>query len=412
MIRLLAVFNFVFAFHAAALANNWYDRGNGGFALYCPNQAPIVLDLHEINSRQLGVAVLSSANTAVDKAVDLASRLKDLDPTRARHYMDSAKSFVADAQFSTGISIQPTPDLGFVSIPEGCKLEQVVFQRNPSLLNKTRYVVNSTLWNTLNTDNQAALILHEVIYQEFMNSPANEPSSERVRVFNGLIHTLNQLPTSKADYLRLLQDLHLTTYEENGLKISLGYSSTEGRWIESAVYLDEKNQIASAALSANQYFRKGRMEYACAGSAAPELGRAQFENGKIRSLKVADDFSSGHCLMPFMILPESDDFSIRGHLWIFDQEENVNQVESVLSQRTRLLYKGREYELIPDLFNPQTYLSTFTFDGMMNLTQLSLGGTACLKNETRVQFNSSPALGNDFVSIRADGTLLPLPLCK
>ncbi|AFY03316.1 hypothetical protein [Bdellovibrio bacteriovorus] len=397
----------------SAHANNWYDRGNAGFALFCTGKAPIVLDLYEVSTRDLGSILYSKAVTPVDKAVDLATRLEQVDPARARQYREGAKDFMASAQFVNDLGIRQTPDLGLVTVPKDCTLEQVVFQRNPSILNKARYVVNANLWNQLDADNQAALILHEVIYREVINSTANELFSERVRLFNGIIHAHHMRSLMKKDYLKMLRELHLTTYEENGLKLSLGYTTPEGFWVDSDVFMDLMGRILSASLAANQYFGYGGMEYACVGSTVPEMGRVTLEDGNIRTLRVNPDFArDGACNLPMLIIPESNGFAIFGSLWFFDGAKNVIRVDGTLSKKTQLTYKGTTYELVPDLFKTDVYNTTFTFDKNMNLTEVGLGGTPCLnKTEGKIQFIQNLANGEGSVTISASGTPQSVPAC-
>ncbi|AHZ85510.1 hypothetical protein Bb109J_c3477 [Bdellovibrio bacteriovorus] len=398
----------------SAHANNWYDRGNAGFALFCAGQAPIVLDLYEVSTRELGVVKFSKADTAVDKAVDLASRLNSVDPARARQYKDSALDFMASAQFVTDLGIRKTPDLGLVTVPAECTLEQVVFQRNPSILNKARYVVNANLWNQLDADNQAALILHEAIYREVINSTANELFSERVRIFNGIIHSHQVLSLLKTDYLKLLQELHLTTYEENGLKISLGYTTPEGFWVDSEVFMDGMGRILSASLAANQYFGYGGMEYACIGSTVAEMGRVTLDDGNIRTLRVNPDFArDGACNLPMLIVPDSNGFAIFGNMWFFGREQNLIRVDGTLNKKTQLAYKGMTYELVPDLFKTGVYNTTFTFDSKMNLIEVGLGGTPCLNEpEDKVQFVQNLANGEGTVAISDTGKPEQIPVCR
>ncbi|MFV8257103.1 hypothetical protein ACNQKP_04825 [Bdellovibrio bacteriovorus] len=398
---------------ASAHANNWYDRGNAGFALFCTGKAPIVLDLYEVTTRDLGEVKFSKAVTAVDKAVDLASRLEVVDPARARQYKESALDFMNSAQFVTDLGIRKTPDLGLVTVPTDCALEQVVFQRNPSILNKARYVVNSNLWNQLDADNQAALILHEAIYREVINSTANELFSERVRIFNGVIHAQSVRSLLKKDYLKMLQELHLSTYEENGIKLSLGYTTPEGFWMDSEVFMDNMGRILSASLAANQYFGHGGMEYACIGSTVPELGRVTLDEGNIRTLRVNPDFArDGACNLPMLIVPDSNGFAIFGKMWFFDRAKNVIRVDGTLTKKTQLTYKGKTYELVPDLFKTDEYNTTFIFDKKMNLIEIGLGGTPCL-NETqdKVQFVQNLASGEGTVTISASGEPQQIPAC-
>nr|WP_295905475.1 hypothetical protein [uncultured Bdellovibrio sp.] len=378
------VFLAAFILSSVALANNWYDRGNAGFAILCAGETkPQVLDLYEVSERHGLVASYSNKSVPVEKAVDLLSRLDSVDPARAKIYRTWAQDFMASATFVTSANeFVKTPDAGLVTLPRDCKLEQAVFQRNPSILNKSRYIVNSALWNKLDADNQAALIVHEVIYREFMNSLAFEVTSERIRAFNAFIHadSLKTLPAQ--EYLALLQELHFTNYEYRGLILSLGYTDTSGAWHNSPLTF-ENGDIVKASLSGRHPFERSYFKFYCDDTATtPELGTVTLDpEGLLISLRVNADFvQKNECALPFIPYENArGHFSINGISWEFDVNEQPVTVRGTLStaEQFQLNYAGTNYVLAWDPFKPVTVETQFSFDKEMNLRKIALGGAAC-----------------------------------
>lgn len=403
-------------FSSLAFANNWYDRGNGGFALFCANQKPQVLDLFE-NQDSFPMA-FASAETAEKKALEIVSRLQGLDPHRASLYREWIQSFSREISFApSATQFKNTPDAGLVSIPEGCKLEQVVFQRNPSVLNRSRYVVNRDLWNELDTDNQAALIVHEIIYRDFINSRTVEMTSERIRLFNGVLHGNALNGASLKDYLSILKELHFATYMHQNLLLSLGYSNESGTWTESALIFSN-DSIERGTLAATQAFERSSLKYICMENTVPELGWAEFDaQGRLVQLHVTEKFrESSSCPLPFMEYhSEQGDFTISGYDWKFASDEQPTEVRGTLSTQSQfqLTYGKNTFVLAYEPFRPSTVETYFLFDENLNLREIGLGGSACRSplNNT-VLFTAKKNVLDDILQLNSEAQITsPLGLC-
>lgn len=405
---------------SSAFANNWYDRGNAGFAIFCAGETkPHVLDLYEVSQRHGLVPALSAKTTAVEKAVDLLSRLNSLDPARAKTYRMWAQDFMGSASFMTSANeFVKTPDAGLVTLPVGCKLEQLVFQRNPSILNKSRYIVNSALWNQLDADNQAALLVHEVIYREFINSLSFEVTSERIRTFNALIHADGLQGLSQESYLALLQELHFPTFEYKGLALSLGSMDATGSWNVSRLSF-ENGVIRNAVLSGRHPFERPYVKFYCNDSASvADLGAVVLNNdGNLVSLRVNSDFvQKDECPLPFMeYRTAKSDFTVSGTSWDFDSNEQPAAVKGTLSTsgQFQLNYAGTTYSLAWDLFKPVNVETYFGFDKDLNLRELGLGGAACRSSLNQsVIFTPKNFLSDSILLLDENGVLTSeLGLC-
>ncbi len=163
--------------------------GNGGDALVCPSGVTFY-DWYE-SSALYGLVPKHGPGsaTAVERAQKVVGRLIALNPTRALRYAHMIDHFMSEAQFVSGASLIDLPDVGLGAIPANCHLAQLAVQRSyASMPGERRYLIDAELWNRLELDQQAALIVHEVILRELMET-AEGPLTNTVAVrhFNALL---------------------------------------------------------------------------------------------------------------------------------------------------------------------------------------------------------------------------------
>jgi hypothetical protein len=390
----LLVSLFLIGVGQTALANNWYDRGNGGFVLSCGEQPLMVLDVYEAQKRYYYPVVFSDKTEVVDKAEDILSRLSKIDPVRARLYTDWLKNFYQESQILIDTEFMETPDLGLVKKPMGCTLEQVIFQREPSRISPARYIINEKIWNRLDKDNQAALIIHELIYRDFLSGMSLESTSERIRLFNAMILGNKIAPLSLQEYIRILQeDLHLSAYTYNGITLFLGATDTAGRWRSAGIEFHDSDKISQGRFAANQIVKAQDFSYFCMSSDdVPNGGSVSFApNGKIQGLRMSPALEENPlCAYPSLeVKAGNKTISVSGSSWTFDENGKVNVVTGTTAKEvySHMEYKGMEYErkitlgLVPAV---ETY---FRFDGEGRLRELSLGGRPCiLRDMSLVRF--------------------------
>lgn len=137
-------------FSSVSFAQDWYEKGNGGFVVTCPGKPQQVLDIYELENRfqiqthqETANPVLQNMVLDLDKSESLdqrvqylLSKIARLNPSRAQLYAQWYKSFPAEAEFLPGIHLNPIGDTGLAVPGEGCSLQQAVFQRAPGILNK------------------------------------------------------------------------------------------------------------------------------------------------------------------------------------------------------------------------------------------------------------------------------------
>jgi hypothetical protein len=145
--------------------------GNGGDVVYCANPQPgqkriELLDLFE--SRVLQENAISLGEPAWDylrRVRFVLDRLSKRDPKRAQIYWQQAQQFIDESEFVSH-ELPDIPDSKHIAIPKGCEIRQIVIQNPLALPGQKRFQVNNLLWNALDEENRAALVLHEVIYRE------------------------------------------------------------------------------------------------------------------------------------------------------------------------------------------------------------------------------------------------------
>lgn len=260
---------------AAQAGDDWYEKGNGGFLLSCPGKAQRIFDFYEGETRhlfQMNVTENQKLDTRMNWVLD---RLHKVNPTRAALYKGWYESFFLESQFLENTKLNPLGDIGFGYIPKECQLEQVIFQRSPSILNRSRYMINRDLWDTLDVVQKSLLITHELIYRELTAPGYGHQTSESVRYFNALIHSENLAQISTKDYLLALQELRFLQADYQGFVILLGTKTSAGGWKAFNIEFYDSNSVSHAVLQSEQNFRKGAFQFA---NRCPELDIEGYNN--------------------------------------------------------------------------------------------------------------------------------------
>ena len=190
--------------------------GNGGDVIVCNGKPPILLDvweLRELNHERVSLG--DSQGTYINKATEAINRLSNLDKERSKRYLNLLNSFETEAVFLKGAELTDIPDSLNVALPMDCELKQIAVQQKQNTEKDPKYVLNKDLWDQLDTDNQAGLALHEIIYREAYEY-RKHTDSRRVRKFNGYVLSENGFHGYDAQkYRELLRDLQLPHWMNN-----------------------------------------------------------------------------------------------------------------------------------------------------------------------------------------------------
>ncbi|MGZ3790382.1 MAG: hypothetical protein ACXVLQ_17755 [Bacteriovorax sp.] len=236
------------------------DVGNGGNIVTCFNtqgqfKSIELLDFYEARTMRDIQTDLGPSNQSLDQVMTiLLSRLAERNPTRAAHYQDWYSTFFKDAKLLSGIELIEIPDSHHVAVPVGCKVQQIVNQRNPEFPEDKRYTINKDLWDMLDGPGKAGLVLHELIYREAIEGGATE--STTVRYLNSLLASNHFRNLSQFEYLRFQKRLFSNT-DFLGSNISFGTMDDKGTSIEFIPADDVFLKTPSGVFRASKNLRVG-----------------------------------------------------------------------------------------------------------------------------------------------------------
>lgn len=151
-----------------ALASN--ERGNGGKLVECDENHPKryeLLDLYEARKiPEWGLVTdLGGAELSADEKVNaVLDKLARVDPNKARVLKTKFSEFYSNTSFLWNMRLADIPDVGLASLENGCQLVQLAVQKKPQLPGQKLYTIDKDYWDKIGSDNQAALILHELVY--------------------------------------------------------------------------------------------------------------------------------------------------------------------------------------------------------------------------------------------------------
>lgn len=196
---------------AAKKAN---DRGNGGKLMVCDEQSGHpryqILDLFEGSDSQTGWGLtpdLGAADLTADEKVMLVlNRLSRVDPDKSILMKSRFADFYKNTVFVSDRVLVDIPDVGPATMPYGCKLAQIAVQKKPELPNQFLYTIANDYWKEIGANNQAALILHELVYGL---TNGKHPDSTKVRYFTAHLAStrLETMSVSEFDELAKISKL-------------------------------------------------------------------------------------------------------------------------------------------------------------------------------------------------------------
>lgn len=206
------------------------DRvGNGGDVVVCRNATNQItsieaLDIYEGRVRWRIEFDLGDSSLSPLEKVELAlSRLDRVSPIRAQRYLEKAQQFEANALFLDNVELLDIPDSNHLVFPKNCKVEQIIVQRTPRFPDDRRYHVSNDLWKLLDSTNKAALILHEIIYEEALEFWHQDSVPTRYFNANLMSHRFTHLtPKETANFFRTID---FKTFDYQGFVYS--FSKTE-----------------------------------------------------------------------------------------------------------------------------------------------------------------------------------------
>jgi hypothetical protein len=220
--------------HSNATVGN--DKGNGGFAIQCATDGTLrteVLDLYEARwVRSLQMKQFNSQDP-YEIAILAARRLTAESPRRAARYEAAIREFREKARFVSEARWTDVGDYGPIFIPNNCQVIPVAIQKRFSIEEEPTFFVNREIWNMLSVDDQAALVLHEIVYLEFAHE-----TSVLTRSFVGLLFSMEfENYVGRHRFLEMLKKVGAPTYEYGSFDINIrqGYVATSEYFVRAFV---------------------------------------------------------------------------------------------------------------------------------------------------------------------------------
>lgn len=184
--RYLIVFAFLLA---APTAFAQYVVRNGGYVVSCRNQVPLALEVAEAQAQGLTMDY-SPARSFQVKVSDLIGRMRPVNQEKAAKYTRWLQQWPQQVRWHARIEMTGPNDQGAIQLKPGCRMRIAIVQTNESRFGFQEYAIDSLLWQSLDEDQKAALVMHEFIYRDILEENPDSNSSW-VRHINTRIHSLD-----------------------------------------------------------------------------------------------------------------------------------------------------------------------------------------------------------------------------
>ncbi len=170
--------------------------GNGGDVIVCENSkvpSPSSIELLDLfEARTIyGKKINMPKHLSLDETLKiLTDRLGYFDPYLSQFFKGNIDQFMSETVFVKGVVLTDIPDSKHIALAQNCRLEQIAIQRTPRFPGEKRYTISKNLWDQLDSLNQAALILHEVLYRQVLESNIESPDKIDSEAVRYLVHLL------------------------------------------------------------------------------------------------------------------------------------------------------------------------------------------------------------------------------
>lgn len=261
IICIFTTFNYCFA--------GGHVVGNGGYVVKCVHN-----NIESYKSYDLVEGLIleninpdfSSQEGYINKAKEILSRIKIINPTRYSMYMSWLNDFPRESKIVTGVELIDIPDISIGVRPKDCLLIQAIVQNSNVNKADSRYLINGDVWMKLNEDHKSALVLHELIYREAINELNKHENSYYVRKFNQLLFSSQMKKLHLKDYILFLKSNYFSQADAHGVSIMLYNVQPRTKLIyEYPVEFWNENSVKSAHIYLNGKFNSHgiKAEYVC-----------------------------------------------------------------------------------------------------------------------------------------------------
>jgi len=387
----------LFLFCVGNYAFSGTETGNGGDAIVCYDsnrniESVRLLDYYEgIRKERIKEIELGSNSGAksYDQKVHYAlNRLEKLNPTRAKLYRKWYTTFFSKEEFKWGDKLVNIADTGVLDFPNNCEVLQIAAQEEPMIKGDKRYTIRKSLWNKMDEDHKAGLILHELIYREaknqkvctsIMNSGGEtricknfHRKSKRVRYYNSILSSSKMNDMTLDSYIEVVQTALLKYVDINGIPLdSFGYWQVEDIIVYPKIDFHTKNIVKSWSASdeedayikwSSSISKCDRIVYSGHKGCLNRTGKVTFyENGSLQSPLLTYAWTEGKKTMRLSDTLEFL-FSFSDISLYFNEKKELKKIQSV-SDLTAILK-------IPNFINSKNYRFSIYFSDPLYLSPL------------------------------------------
>jgi|GEM_PF-3134519 len=193
-----------------AFAGHGDSMGNGGTVMVCKDHI-VSYDIYEGQVQRGLFPQMGAANLDYLQKVEMVlSRI----PAQNAELREQLENYFAEFQNQSMIGnfdLVPVDDAGQLVIEPGCQIHQAAVQREPVTSNDKRYLLDQKIWQQLDNDSKAALVLHEIVYR--MTISQGHTTSVGARALNSYLMDSRVLAQQPCIFTSLLEDLHLATMD-------------------------------------------------------------------------------------------------------------------------------------------------------------------------------------------------------
>ncbi len=209
---ILAMILFLFS----ELTYSQIDVGNGGNVVECKSaqRGSVNISLLDFVESRVRYSLNVESNSELSINQYLQSFIQTIEKvshSKAKIYQKWLDQFLNEAQWLENSQINPSNDAIYPFVPNQCRVVQVVLQKKPYFPNEARYYIDHQVWKKLDIMTRAALMTHEVILRDLMESTNDIAPvvsvSTKTRYLNSLIWSGKILAFEKAKLVSLLTEM-------------------------------------------------------------------------------------------------------------------------------------------------------------------------------------------------------------
>jgi hypothetical protein len=197
------------------------EVGNGGDGVACIQDDRTVsielFDFYESRMlRQIEPRIEPVSEDPFVLARFVMDRLQKLDPEIGDDLLNIFGTFKDDMRL-VDLELRDVPDQGEIEYEPGCGLVQVAVQKDPEFPLDKRYTINQNYWLKMSPNDQAGLIVHEIVYRYLI--ARGQRDSKLARYFNSIISSSKMDAYTIETFHHFLEQLNIARkvwFEDSG----------------------------------------------------------------------------------------------------------------------------------------------------------------------------------------------------